>query len=35
MITWSKFRFLEASYISAETHKAENPIEYFNQLKKG
>ncbi len=27
--------FLEASYISAETHKAENPIKYFKQLKKG
>ncbi len=27
--------FLEASYISAETHKAENPIKYFNQLEKG
>lgn len=27
--------FLEASYISAKAHKAENPINYFNELKKG
>lgn len=27
--------FLEASYVSAKTHKAENPINYFNELKKG
>lgn len=27
--------FLEASYVSAETHKMENPINYFNKLKEG
>lgn len=27
--------FLEASYVSAKTHQAENPINYFNELKKG